>query len=149
MPSTPNRWALWKQTILAPQTWGAHQRNDFSKPRPLQLPIGKKLLSSLAWAIWFSVISCNLFRTTPVYPSSPLTTQSSFLRVTWDATSQAQVLSFVHRIKHSSQLLYCTFFFQLTVAYSKSVCVSGHTYIIQGRFYITYKRRVICGENEK
>ena len=58
-------WALrklwmWKHRILAPNHWGAYQRNDFSEPRLLQLPIYRKALNSLAWDIWFSLLNNNL-----------------------------------------------------------------------------------------
>ena len=34
--------------ILAPENWGAHQNNNFNKPRLLHLPRHRKLLNSLA-----------------------------------------------------------------------------------------------------
>ena len=60
------RWALrqlrmWKYHMLAPGSWGAHQRTDFSEPRLLYLPIHRKALYSLTWDIWFSLINDNLF----------------------------------------------------------------------------------------
>ena len=59
------RWALrklrvWKHRILAPDSWGAYQRNDFSEPRLLHLPIHRKALNSLTWDIWFPLINNNL-----------------------------------------------------------------------------------------
>ena len=58
-------WALrklrtWKYRILAPGSWGADQRNDFSEPRLLHLPIRRKVPNSLTWDIWFSLIYKNL-----------------------------------------------------------------------------------------
>ena len=47
---------------------------------------------------------------TPVYLSAPLPPQSSFLRVTWDAGSQAWSPKCVPRIKPISQLLGCLYF---------------------------------------
>ena len=42
--ATPNAFTLvklrmWKHRTLGPDSWGAYQRNVFSEPRPLQLPI--------------------------------------------------------------------------------------------------------------
>ena len=53
--------SLRKLRILAPESWGAYQRNDFSEPRLLHLPIHRKALNSLTWVIWFSLINNNLF----------------------------------------------------------------------------------------
>ena len=44
-----------KQGILAPDSWDAYGRNDFSEPRILDLPIHRKVLNSLTWDIWFSL----------------------------------------------------------------------------------------------
>ena len=49
-----------KHRILAPDSWGAYQWNDFSKPRPLHLPIRRKALNSWTWDFWFSFINSNL-----------------------------------------------------------------------------------------
>ena len=46
---------MWKHRILIPDSWGAYQRNDFSEPRLLHLPIVRKVLTSLIWSIWFSL----------------------------------------------------------------------------------------------
>ena len=53
------RWALrklrmWKYRILAPDSWGTYQRNDFSEPGFLHIPIHRKALNSLTWDIWLS-----------------------------------------------------------------------------------------------
>ena len=47
--------------ILSPESWGAFQRNDFSEPRLLHLPIHRKVLNSLMVDIWVSLINRNLF----------------------------------------------------------------------------------------
>ena len=47
-----------KTRMLAPESWDAYERNDFSKPRLLHLPIHRKVLKSLTWDIWFSSIFC-------------------------------------------------------------------------------------------
>ena len=46
---------------LAPDSWGAHERNEFSEPREprgLHLPIHRIMLTSLAWYLGFLV--CKL-----------------------------------------------------------------------------------------
>ena len=49
-----------KHRILAPDSWDAYERNDFSDPRLLHLTIHRKALNSLTWDIWFSLINHNL-----------------------------------------------------------------------------------------
>ena len=49
-----------KHRILAPDSWDAYQRNNFSEPRLLHLPIYRKALNSFTWDVWFSLISNNL-----------------------------------------------------------------------------------------
>ena len=49
-----------KRRTLAPDSWGAYQRNYFSEPRFLHLPICRKVLNTLTWDIWFSLINNNL-----------------------------------------------------------------------------------------
>ena len=51
---------MWKHRILAPGSWDAYQRNDFCEPRLLHLPVNRKVLNSLPWVIWFSLINNNL-----------------------------------------------------------------------------------------
>ena len=50
--------------ILTPDGWDAYERNGFSEPRLLHLPIHTKALNSLTWEAWFSLINNNvlLFR---------------------------------------------------------------------------------------
>ena len=113
------RWALrklrmWKYRILAPDSWGECQRNDFSEPRLLNLPIHWKALNSLTWDIWFSFINNNLL----TFWLPTLLLQSSYiswilplppLRVFWNAVSWAAVL-ILPQIKLNSQLSRCAFF---------------------------------------
>ena len=47
--------------VPAQDSWGAYQRNDFSEPRLLHLPIHRKVLNSLTWDIWFSLIHKKYF----------------------------------------------------------------------------------------
>ena len=57
---TLRRLRMKKHRILSPESWGAHQRNDFSEPRLLHLPIRRKALNSLTCDVWFSLINGNL-----------------------------------------------------------------------------------------
>ena len=43
-----------KHNILAPDRWGTYERNDFSKPRLLHLPIHREVLNFLIGNAWFS-----------------------------------------------------------------------------------------------
>ena len=47
---------LEKSRILALDSWGAHQRNHFSEARLLHLPIPRKVLNSLTWDTWISLL---------------------------------------------------------------------------------------------
>ena len=51
---------LWKHRILGSYSWGAYQRSDFNEPRLLRLPKHRKVLDSLTWDIWFSLINNHL-----------------------------------------------------------------------------------------
>ena len=57
---TPRTLRMGKHRTLAPESWGADQRNDSSEPRLLHLPIHRKVLNSLTWDFWFSLINSNL-----------------------------------------------------------------------------------------
>ena len=48
-----------KHRILAPDSWGACERNGFSEPRLVHLPIHRHVLNSLAWDVWFSLSHKN------------------------------------------------------------------------------------------
>ena len=47
---------MWKHRILAPHIWVAYQRNDFSEPWLLHFLLFRKVLNSLTWDVWFSLI---------------------------------------------------------------------------------------------
>ena len=49
-----------KHRILAPDSWGVYQKNDFSEPTLLHFPIQGKVLNCFTWAIWFSFVNNNL-----------------------------------------------------------------------------------------
>ena len=114
---TLRRLRMRKLGTLAPDSWAACQRNDFSDPRLSHLTIYRKALNSLTWNIWFSFIKSNQSGLLLQKKKKllhilvlPLTSLEQFLRVIWNAVSQAWVLTFVLQIKHNSQLLGCAFF---------------------------------------
>ena len=109
----------YENRILAPDRWCAYERSNFSGQRLLRLPIHRKMLISLTWDIWFSLINNNLlmFRLTcPLLQNFYITWLLSFppwsssLRVTWDFVSWAWSPKNSHWIKHSSQPLGCEYF---------------------------------------
>ena len=46
-------------TASKPDTYSEDQRNDFCESRLLHLPIHRKVLNSLTWNIWFSLINSH------------------------------------------------------------------------------------------
>ena len=48
-----------KTQDAGPSGWGVYQRNGFSEPRLLHLPIHRKVLNSLTWLTWLSLINSN------------------------------------------------------------------------------------------
>ena len=70
---------------------------SFSEPRGLHLPKHRKVLNSLTWDIWFSLINNSLWCSdylcpllqTPLYPDFFPASSECFLRATWDAASWA------------------------------------------------------------
>ena len=51
----PRKLRIWKQ-LLAPDSWGVYQGNDFSESRFLHLLKHRGALNSLTCVIWFSLI---------------------------------------------------------------------------------------------
>ena len=47
---------VWKCKLLTLESWDAYERNDFSEPKLLHLPIHRKALNSLTWDIWFPFV---------------------------------------------------------------------------------------------
>ena len=110
---------LKKCRILAQDSWDAYKRNDFSKPRLLYLPIHRKVLNSLTWDIWFSLIhrktfdvetTCPLLRKfyiTWLFPCYLLRVFSrGYLRC---CLPELRLKNF-HWINYNSQLLVCGYF---------------------------------------
>ena len=107
------------KNTLAPNRWGAYQRNDFSDLQLLLLPIHRKALNTLTWGIYFSLINNNLLNVLVTCPSMqnlyiswllPSSLQSNSLRVTWGSVSQTRSPKISLQIKHNSQLLGCEYF---------------------------------------
>ena len=57
---SPRKLRMWKYSTLAPDSCNA-SKEDVSGPRLLHLPMCRKMLNSLTWGIWFSVISNTEF----------------------------------------------------------------------------------------
>ena len=117
-----------KHRILAPDSWGADQRNDSREPRLLHLPIHRKELNSLTWGIWFSLINSNLlmFQLPGVCCKKsyifwlPLCLVGAISQSDWRCSVPSLRTqfcpSFIWRFEnyvllHNSQLLGCAFFF--------------------------------------
>ena len=81
-----------KETGLAPDRWGAYERNEFSKSRGLHLPIGR-MLNSLTWYLIFDVktasLCCKLVYSLISLPAS----LEQFSQSSWDAVSLANKIT--------------------------------------------------------
>ena len=58
-----------KHNILAPDRWTTFERNDFSEPRLLHLPIYREVLNSLIGNAWFSFSSVQFSSLTQLCPT--------------------------------------------------------------------------------
>ena len=68
-----------KETRMAPDSWGVYERNEFSEPRDLHLPIHREV----TWYLIFDVqTACSLCRKLVYSLISSLPFWSSFLRAT-------------------------------------------------------------------
>ena len=106
-----------KQWKLAPESWAAHQKHHFNNPRLLYLPKHRKEVNSLPWDGWFSLVSRNFL----MFRLPALCCKNS--HVSWAVPQNyprccvlASVLSFIHWIKHYSQLLGCASFFSADIS---------------------------------
>ena len=76
---SPGETQVEKTQDTGPRSWDAHQRSDFSEPNSLASSLTRKVLNSLAWDVWYSLIN-NYFLVfrppglckTSLYPGSPL-----------------------------------------------------------------------------
>ena len=111
LPPPPPWWLLrsWgnarnkvnKKTWLAPDSWDAYERNEFSEPKGVHLPI-HRVINSLTWYLTFNVqtacsLCCKLVYSLPLY--SPLPLWEKFSQRYWDTVSQAWSPKHFHQIK--------------------------------------------------
>ena len=113
--------------IVAPDSWDAYQRNDFSELRLLHLPRCREVLNFLTWDIWFPLTNSNLLMfpmktTCPLSQNSyasklptcilapQLPPQRTSFRVTWDAASWAWSPKNSLWVKHNPSFRLWTFF---------------------------------------
>ena len=109
-----------KHRMLAPDSWGTYQWNDFKETRLLHLHIHRKALSTLTWDVWFSLINSKLLmfqlpglccKNSSV--SWLLTYLFGTVSSSWDAMSRLNPQ--VCQIKDSSPLLGWAFFQSTTL----------------------------------
>ena len=75
---------------LAPESWGACERDEFSEPRGLHLPV-HRMLNSLTWYLIFDVqTACSLCCKLVCILTSPPTSLEQFSQNYWDAVSWAR-----------------------------------------------------------
>ena len=79
-----------KETELAPDSWGAYERNEFSESRDLHLPI-HRMLNSLTWYLIFDVQTDRSLCCKLVYSlTSPPASLEQFSQSYWETVSWAQ-----------------------------------------------------------
>ena len=144
-----------KNRILALDSSGEYQRNNFNKPRLLHLPIHRKALNSLTWDVWFSLIRINLLMFwLPVFVCLLVLQKLPYILVhpslLYDGPSALSERlspglksSVSHWIKHHSQFLGCAFFFQLTNDFLQSFWLIRLVYGAQPSRYLTFERLFI------
>ena len=95
-------------------------KERFQWAQTLHLPIHGKVLNpwpEMSSFLLLAVLFCSYYLPFVakllciLAPTSP--PWSGFLRVTWEAASRAEVLSFVHQIRLNSQLLGCAYIFSV------------------------------------
>ena len=100
--------------ILVPDNWDSYERNDFSEPRLLHLPIHRKVLNSLTQDTCFPLINNNFFnvQTTRSLLKNFYITWLPLEQLSQDSLRWCLSLSpkIFSRIKHNSQLLIVTIF---------------------------------------
>ena len=102
--ATELNWRWTRKQDLAPESWGAQERNEFSEPRGLLLPI-HRMLNSLTWYPIFDVqtpcpLVANLQPSFYSLTRSPASLEQ-FPQSYWDAVSWAQSPKHSHQIKNS------------------------------------------------
>ena len=117
---SPEETQMWKYRILAPNGWGAYQRNYFSEPRLLHLPIHRKALNSLTWDVWFSLINNNLFFFNVFWSIIALQWCVSFCFITKWISYTYTICSHISSLLHLNNLL----MFPTTRPLSQNPCIS-------------------------
>ena len=99
-----------KETGFAPDRWGAYERNGFSKPRGLHLPL-QRMLNSLTQYLIFDVqTACSLGYKFIYSLTSPPASLGQFSQSCWDYCLRAVEINVWQSPKHSHQIKqFCTF----------------------------------------
>ena len=139
--------------MLAPGSWDAYERNNYSKPRFLHLPIQKTVLNYLTWDIWFYWINNNLLIFRLPAPSgkflckfSPPHSPHLLRRV---LSGLLEVLSSgpeLLKIKHNSQHLGCDYFLsqqKQTLQYKRGKRLEKNT-LPKDNIKVVNKHRIRC-----
>ena len=88
-----------KETGLAQDSWGTYERNEFSEPRGLHLPI-HRMLNCLPWYLIFDDQTAYSLCCKLVYSlTSPPASLKQFSQSYWDAVSQAQSPEHSYQVK--------------------------------------------------
>ena len=88
-----------KETGLAPDSWDAYERNEFSEPRCLHLPI-HTMLNSWTWYLISEVqTACSTCGKWVYRLTSPPASLEQFSQSYWDAVSWFQSPIHSHQIK--------------------------------------------------
>ena len=88
-----------KETGRAPDMWDAYERNEFSEPRGLHLPV-HKALNSLTWYLIFDIQTAYSLCCKLIYIlTSPPTSLEQFSQSYWDAVSWTWSPKHSHQIK--------------------------------------------------
>ena len=86
-----------QETGLAPDHWGALERNEFNEPRGLHLPL-TRILNSLTWYVTFDIqTACSLCLKHIYILTSPPASLCSFLRATEILSPKLRVLNMSHQ----------------------------------------------------
>ena len=88
-----------KETGLAPDSWGAYERNEFSEPRGLHLPIHRMLNSLTCYLIFDVQAACFLCCKLVYSLTFPPASLEQFSQSYWDAVCLTQSPKYSHQIK--------------------------------------------------
>jgi len=94
----------WKKVNKETENWGAYERNAFSEPRVLHLPL-RRMLNSLIGCLLFDVQTACPFCCKLMYSlTSPPASLEQFSQTYWNAVSQAQSPKHSHKNKITLRL---------------------------------------------